>query len=197
MVVNYFTLVGEFDLLRRLLGGTVFVPRHVFDPDEDENVGDEIASELRRGLRLYRRWAGEEPGSQRYQRAMRGLASLERILVHARDGRLVAVDLAPAEFALYSQLRDDLIAARFGLSSGLGRGEAAALAIALTRDVAIATDDEAAISVGGGMSATLKVHRIRGLLVDAIDRGLISRSEGQQIHTTMKWAGFWDRGVIQ
>ena len=53
VVLNYFVAVGAFELLRTLFGGAVHVPRAVFDPDEPDDVAEEAASELRRGLRLH------------------------------------------------------------------------------------------------------------------------------------------------
>jgi hypothetical protein len=55
VVINYFLAAGELRLLAGLFGGSLMVPRAVFDPDEEDTGREEGLSELRRGLHLHRR----------------------------------------------------------------------------------------------------------------------------------------------
>lgn len=194
VVVNYFVSVGAFDLLASLLGGVVFVPRAVFDPDEPESVADEVVSELRAGLRLHRRRAGDErvPAVLR-QRSERALPHLETLQSLAASGRLVSLDLTDDELRLFAQLRSADFVGQFARVAGLGRGEAAALSIALTRGHGLATDDQDAIEVARAIDPAIPIHRIRALLLRLVERRLVSRLEAVALHRAMVDAGFWDR----
>ena len=197
VVVNYFVAVGAFDLLATLLGGVVFVPRAVFDPDEPESVADAAVSELRAGLRFHRRRAGDDrtPLVLR-QRSERALPQLETLPSLAASGRLVALDLSNEELRLFAQLRSVDYVRQFARVAGLGRGEAAALAITLTRGCRRATDDQDAIEVARGVNPELPIHRIRALLLRAVEVGLIARPRARELHRAMVEAGFWDRGAL-
>jgi predicted nucleic acid-binding protein len=184
VVVNYFLAVGAFDLLRALLDGAVQIPRAVFDPDEPDDVAEEAASELRRGLRLHRRRSND-----------RGIGS-ELLPNLATRGELVVLDLSGDELSTFARLRDPTFVSRFSLVAGLGRGEAAALAIALGRGYDLATDDQDAIKAAAGLSPEVQTRRIRGLLVDAADSGLVTRDKARELHAAMVRAGFWDKGSI-
>jgi len=197
VVVNYFLSVGAFDLLARLLGGGVRVPRAVFDPDEPESLADSAVSELRAGLRLHRRRAGDErlPRVLR-ARSSRALPHFETLPDLAASGRLAALDLSDVELRVFARLRSVDYVRQFGRVAGLGRGEAAALAIALSRGWALATDDQDAIEVARAIRPGLSIHRIRALLLDAVARRLVAMSEAKALHRAMVEAGFWDRGQL-
>jgi predicted nucleic acid-binding protein len=109
----------------------------------------------------------------------------------------VVLDLSGDELATFARLRDGSFVSQFSLVTGLGQGEAAALAIALGRTYEFATDDQDAIKVARGLAPDLQTHRIRALLVHAAQSALISREEARQIHSAMLTAGFWDRGRIE
>lgn len=197
VVVNYFVAVGRFELLAALLGGAVCVPRAVFDPEEPEDLADEATSELRRGLRLHRRRAGDDRIARELRaRSQAALPHFEELPDWATRGKLVAIPLTEAELGTFARLRDRDYVSRFSLLAGLGRGEAAALAVALARGHDLATDDNDAITVAKALSPALRVHRIRGLLIQAVGRGIITRSDAQAIHDAMIAAGFWDRGKL-
>ena len=70
--------------------------------------------------------------------------------------------------------------------AGLGRGEAAALAIALKREYDFATDDQDAIRVAGALEPSKRTYRIRALLMHAADVGLITRQEAGKF--TPRWS---------
>jgi predicted nucleic acid-binding protein len=197
VVVNYFVAVGEFDLLRLLLGGRVHVPRAVFDPDEPGDIAEEAASELRRGLRLHQRRANDRGvGKELRERSASALPHFENLANHASRGEIVALELTLDEMRAYARLRDARFVAQYGLITGLGHGEAAAIAIALERGFGFASDDQDAIKVARALAPTMDIHRIRGLLVDAATKGLIDKKRAKEIHSAMVRAGFWDSGTI-
>lgn len=197
VVVNYFLAVGGFERLRDLLGGAVYVPRAVFDPDAPEDTDEAAVSELRAGLRFHRRRASDAriPLVLR-ERSARVLPHFEKLDELAASSQLVALDLSEDELRLFAQLRDVEYVRQFARVGGLGRGEAAALAIALRRGTELATDDQDAIAVGRALNPELPVRRIRGLLLEAVERGLTSISEAEELHRAMIDAGFWDRGAL-
>jgi predicted nucleic acid-binding protein len=196
VVVNYFLAVGEFDLLKTVLGN-VQVPRAVFDPEEPEDIADEAASELRQGLRLHRRRSTDDGLAPELRaRSVLALPQFERLPQLCEAGGLVVLQMSSNELTTYAQLRSRDYVKQFSLIEGLGRGEAAALAIATTRSLAIATDDQDAIKVLSGLAPHLRVRRIRGLLMEAVERRLVAPTRAQTIHAAMKQAGFWDRGTL-
>ena len=198
VVVNYFLAVGAFHLLRALLGGAVQIPRAVFDPDEPDDVAEEAASELRRGLRLHQhRSADRGIGSELRERSARALPHFETLSGIASRRELVVLDLSGDELTTFARLRDATFVSKFSLVAGLGRGEAAALAIALGRGYDLATDDQDAIKAASGLAPDVKTHRIRALLIRAADADLITRDEARELHAAMLAAGFWDKGTIE
>jgi predicted nucleic acid-binding protein len=197
VVVNYFLAVGAFDLLCALLGGAVRVPRAVFDSDEPDDVAEEAASELRRGLRLHRQRSTDSGiGAELRERSARALPHFETLPMLTAQGQLVALDLHGDELIMFARLRDASFVSRFSLLGGLGRGEAAALAIAIGRGYDLATDDQDAIKAANGLAADMQIHRIRALLIHAADARLITRDEARELHAAMVSAGFWDKGTI-
>lgn len=197
VVVNYFLALGRFSLLADLLGGSVRVPRSVYDPEDAAAAREEGLSELERGLRLHRRRACQHGLDPRLrQRSAAALRHFERLPGLVTAGRLVPVDMELDELAVYAQLRDPACVQRYRLLTGLGRGEAAALAIAEGRGLRLATDDQDCIRVGGARSAGFRPLRIRGLLQGAVERGLVGLPEARSIHRSMVEAGFWDRGRL-
>jgi predicted nucleic acid-binding protein len=197
VVVNYFLATGAFDLLRALLGGAIRVPRAVFDPDEPDSVDERAASELRRGLRLHRRRVDDpEIGKALRERSARALPHFERLESRVADGELQILDLTADELTCFANLRDPAYVSQFSLAAGLGRGEAAALSIALARGYGLATDDEDAIKVAGALNPELEIHRIRSLLARGVNLGVMTRERALKLHADMVGAGFWDSGTI-
>ncbi|MDW8339541.1 MAG: hypothetical protein RMM28_10425 [Thermoleophilia bacterium] len=166
----------------------------MFDPDEPESVADSAASELRAGWRLHRRRAGDErvPAVLR-ARSERALPHFEGVPALVAEGRLVALDLSDDELRTFAQLRRVDYVRQFARVAALGRGEAAALAIALSRGYALATDDQDAIHVARALAPQLTIRRIRALLLEAVARRLVSSPEAESMHRAMIEAGFWDR----
>jgi predicted nucleic acid-binding protein len=196
VVINYFLAVGEFDLLASILG-TVQVPRAVFDPHEPHNIADEAASELRNGLRHHqRRAANQELAPERRALAATALQHFRRLPQLCSDGHLVTLDMTRAELDVFAQLRDRNHVRQFGLIDGLGQGEAAAVAIALNRNLALATDDQDAINLLQRTAPDTTIIRIRSLLIEAAQQNLVAPTYAQAIHEAMKQHGFWDSGTL-
>jgi hypothetical protein len=197
VVVNYFLGLGRFSLLADLLGGSVRVPRSVYDPEDAAAAREDGLSELERGLRLHRRRVCQQGLDPRLRRrSAAALHHFERLPSLVAAGRLVPVDMELDELVVYAQLRDAACTRRYRLLTGLGRGEAAALAIAEGRGLRLATDDQDCIRVGGARNAGFRPLRIRGLLQAAAERGLVALPEARSIHRSMVEAGFRDRGRL-
>ncbi len=197
VVINYFLAAGVIELLARLCGGSIAIPRSVFDPDEDDAGREEAMSELRRGLHLHRRRCEDEGAPPELRaRSERALPEFELLPELVASGVLRVVDLQDAEIAPYAQLRDAAAVRRFGLVVGLGPGEAGVLAICATRGWRPATDDADAIRVAEQMLPGVKPLRIRALLRLAVERGIVDPSRARVIHKTMLQLGFWDTGRL-
>jgi predicted nucleic acid-binding protein len=197
VVVNYFLVVGRFEVLRRVLGGAVQVPRAVFDPDEDAAMRDEALSELRRGLRFHQRRSTDlEAAPELRDRSKQALQYFRQLPGFAQRRHLVTVTLSAEEMRMYARLRSADYVKRFRLVAGLGAGEAAAVAIAASRSWRLATDDQDGIRVAQTLVPGFEPLRIRGLLKRGIDSGLLSASEAHAIHVAMLAMGLWDTGHL-
>lgn len=197
VVINYFLAVSEIELLARLCGKPLAIPRSVFDPDEEDAGREEAMSELRRGLHLHRRRC-EDDGAPAELRARseRALPAFERLPALLSSGVLQVVDLDDAETRLYAELRDATAVRRFGVVVGLGPGEAAVLAICAKRGWRPATDDTDAIRVAEQLLPGEKPLRIRALLRLAVERRLVDLPKARVIHKAMRDLGFWDTGTL-
>lgn len=197
VVINYFLAIGEIQLLAGLSGGSLMVPRAVFDPDEDDAGREEGMSELRRGLHLHRRRC-EDAGapSELRARSEQALPEFETLPDLCHRGTLRILDLTDAELKLYADLRDAPSVRRYGVLVGLGPGEAAVLAICSKRGWLPATDDDDAIRVADRLLPGIRPLRIRGLLQRAVDLGLVDLDRARAIHEAMRKIGFWDTGRL-
>lgn len=197
VVINYFLAVGEIQLLADLWGGSLLVPRAVFDPDEDDAGREEGMSELRRGLHLHgRRCEDTGAPSELRARSERALPEFEKVPDLFRLGTLRVVDLSDQELTMYAQLRDSATVRRYGVLVGLGPGEAAVLAICSRRGWLPATDDNDAIRVAERLLPGVKPLRIRALLHLAVDGGLVELNRARTIHETIRDLEFWDAGRL-
>lgn len=196
VVLLYFLLVRQDQLLRDLVGDPIAVPLSVYDPGDRELPEEslrhsELLSEIRQSIR-------------HYEIAVRTSTAVPELLRRARradalhdEGRLEVVEMSPAERAVAARLqsRDDM--AERGLRVPLGAGEAACVAIAHSRSWTIATDDDAALAVMRSLHGRrpYTYERIRKLLVRAAGSERISRSQANEIHAEMRGLGFWDAGM--
>lgn len=195
VVLMYFLLTEREGLLFTLVGDPIGVPLSIYDPSE-EGLSNEalprsdLLSEMRQTIRHY------EVASRRDESAKRDLECLRRITSLHQKGRITSVELTAEELTLAAQLqsRDDL--PQFELNAPLGPGEASCVAIALKRDLSIATDDEDALKVLEHLHGhrDFPHERIRKLLIRAATSGLITRGDANLIHAEMRSHGFWDSG---
>lgn len=197
VVVNYFLAAGEIRLLADLCGGSILIPRAVFDPDEADGGREEGMSELRRGLHLHRRRC-EDAGAPPELRARseQALPEFEELPGLVHSGVLRVADLQDNELDLYAELREAARTHRFGLLVGLGPGEAAVLAICVNRSWRPATDDNDAIRVAEQLLPGMRPLRIRALLKLAVVRGIVDLPRARAVHRSMRELGFWDTGRL-
>lgn len=196
VVVNYFLAAGEVALLAGVCGAPLTIPRTVFDPDEHDGR-EEGMSELRRGWHLHRRRVAEVGAPPELRaRSERALPQFERLPSLVKSGNLRIIDLVDQEMKLYAQLRDSVDVRRLGLVVGLGPGEAAMLAICISRGWLPATDDSDAIRAAARLLPGMRPLRIRALLQMAVDAGHVDLPGARTIHNTMKELGFWDTGTF-
>lgn len=193
VVLRYFLMVDEVELLLELLGDPIAVPRIVFDPDEPDELKEVGRSEIRRSIEYHRRVGGDaarDPDAQ--ASAARSAHRLASISDLHRSGRVVVMDLTTAELSLLGRLTSRESCGDFGLRFPLDAGEAACLALAVTRNLALATDDGDALIALESSSAGHRYERIRRLLITAGERGLRTKAEANDLHREMRRLGFWD-----
>lgn len=192
VVLRYFLLVDEADLLLDLLGSPLGVPRIIFDPDEG-SVPDAARSEMTRSIAFQRR-ATTDPARDEQGRlsSATNAERLDRITsVHA-SGHILTLDLTAVELRIVAQLTSPSGCETFGLVFPLDAGEAACIAIAMTRDLVLATDDNDALRALHVLAAGHPYERIRKLLLRAAHTGYTSRSRANELHAEMRRLGFWD-----
>lgn len=192
VVLRYFLFVGRGDLLLRLLGEPLIVPRTVFDPDEGD-VPEDAMSEITRSIRFQRR-VSEDPARlpEARKRAARNAARLEEVRnLHAR-GRIRVQELDDTELELFARLTSRDGARELGLRFAREAGEAASVALAIERGWVLATDDQDALRALEALSPGHSYERIRRLLQRAVTEGLISKDDANALHADMHRLGFWD-----
>ncbi len=194
VVLRYFLLVEEVDLLLKLVGSPLAVPRIVYDPDEKEQTPEDARSEITRSI-SYQRRASDDPArgeSARHEAASNATRLQGAASVHAA-GALVVVDLGHQELDLVGRLTSPTTCKEFGLRFPLGPGEAACLAIAVERDLVLVTDDTDALRALEHHRRGHPYERIRCLLIRAAESNLCTRKRANEIHREMRHLGFWDR----
>lgn len=201
VVLHYFLVVDEVELLLDLLDKPVGVPRIVFDPDDDQGA-DAVVSELRQNIRYEERVAKEavrsdgDDSTRELQdaqtRAETKAKRLRRIEDIVAGGRIDVLDLSDAERSLSDRLTSREPDPALGLLVALDDGEAACLAIAVERGWIVATDDGDALRVLDQIAPGHPYERIRRLLVRAATGGLVTEQRANEIHGAMTRAGFWD-----
>ena len=189
VVLRYFFLAERFDLLVEVLGAPLMVSRVVYDPLD---AGDEgVMSEMGRSIHVQRqRSVDRRRREEERKRAGRVATQLAAIHSRAADGTISVIDMSESELELFSRLGSGDYTAEFGLTFPLHEGEAATLAIALERGWVFVSDDEDALSAMLTIRHSHLYQRIRRILIEAMDLGLISPSEANAIHATMRECGF-------
>lgn len=192
VVLRYFLLVDESDLLIDLLGTPLGVPRMIFDPDEGD-VPETARSEMTRSVEFQRRVAND-PAREESGRltAATNAERLDRITECHAAGHVLTLDLTAAELRIVAQLTSPRGCKAFGLVFPLGPGEAACIGVAVTRDLVLATDDSDALRALHALAPGHPYERIRKLLIRAGNGGHISRTRANDLHAEMRRLGFWD-----
>ena len=191
VVLLYFLLAEQEDLLGDLIGWPLRVPFAVYDPDDwtgplECKPRSDLSSEMRQAEEYYGNLAfetGDTGAAFRISKVNR-LYSEDRLVVEAMD---------PEE----QRLADELQGARarqLGLRASLGPGEAACIAIASKRKWAIVTDDNDALKALSGLygDRVYRYERIRKLLIRAAVENHVTKEEANRIHDSMVSYGFWD-----
>lgn len=194
VVLRYFLLVDEIDLLLELVGSPLAVPRIVYDPDEAEDTPEDARSEITRSI-SYQRRAGNDPARDEASRreAAANAARLSEVVALEAAGALVVLELEDQELDLVGRLTSPTTCREFGLRFALDPGESACLAIAVHRDVVLVTDDADALRALEHQRPGHPYERIRRLLIRAADSKLCTRKRANEIHAQMRRLGFWDR----
>lgn len=194
VVLRYFALVDETDLLIRLLGEPIGTPRVVYDHDEGPHLPDDARSEITRSIAYQQRASGDPARDHEARRnAARNATRLAAIASLHTSGRLTILDMEHHEVELMGRLTSPTGRKAFGLRFPLDPGEAACLAIAVHRGLVLATDDADALRALERHKPGHPYQRIRKLLITAVDRGICARDRANAIHREMRRLGFWDR----
>ena len=194
VVLRYFLLVDGVGLLLELLGARVGTSRIVYDDDEAPHLPEDARSEITRSI-VYQRRASADPARDADARreAAQNAERLQHVEGLHASGQLVILDMSDEELALVGRLTSSEGRRQFGLRFPLDPGEAACLAIAVTRSLVLTTDDSDAL---GALARHVPAHpyeRIRKLLIRAGDGGLCTAERANEIHREMRGLGFWDR----
>ncbi|MHB8671769.1 MAG: hypothetical protein ACYDAD_14615, partial [Acidimicrobiales bacterium] len=163
-----------------------------FDPDEGD-VPEPGRSEITRSIAFQRRVASD-PARDDTRRlvAATNADRLERTVQAHVAGEILTIDLTVAELEIVGRLTSPSGCKAFGLVFPLDAGEAACIAVAVTRSAVLATDDGDALKALRTLAPSHPYERIRKLLIRAGNGGHISPDRANEIHAEMRQLGFWD-----
>jgi predicted nucleic acid-binding protein len=178
--LRYFCFVDRFELLVRILGGQVRVPRQVFDPEDDLEGPDALLSEIGRTTVYWQRRGSRGSAIRNYSRL--------RELRLRTD--LEIVDLTPAETTLYAELTSRRRVAEYGLRRPLGSGEAAVLAVAELRRWAVALDDSDGRKVLRARYQGCVIWTTQELLKRGVAQGMVTTTDAVAIYSAMLDEGY-------
>lgn len=195
VILRYFYVVGQADLLFALLGEPLLVPRIVFNPDEEAKIPERVMSEITRSI-FVQQMRSNDPRRDKSERALAAdhAARLDQVAVDQGAGRIEVVDLTPAETETFAKLGSRGDPLGVGLAFALDPGEAACVAISVERKLVLATDDGDGLKAFRALRPKGRYERIRKLLKRAGESGLVEPAEANAIHQAMCGAGFWDKG---
>jgi hypothetical protein len=193
VVLHYFLLVQQDQLLLNLLGSPLFVPRVIYDPDEETATKPSAMSEMTRAIDYYERQAADLRTTQDDHEAAAGNAlRLRRVQELHERGLLIVTDMTDEEWAVAAALTNPKRADEFGLRFPLHSGEAACVAIAVGRGWIVASDDSDALKALRRLRSSHGYERVRKLLTRGAREGLITKKVANTIHAEMRKLGFWD-----
>ena len=180
-IARSFAVVGWTRHLLELSGGTILVADGVHGADPDD------PSELRRIRRALQRQADDSGlGSGRSSRALSAVQGLDELLTFD-FGKLTVLTLSGDEVELAVRLqsrRPEDRAWRHSLGAKARRldaGEAASIAIALTRSRAFASDDDDALTLWEALSGA-PGWRTRDLLRKLVTQGAVAEQEARDVY---------------
>lgn len=191
VVLLYFLLAEQEDLLGDLIGWPLRVPFAVYDPDDwtgslEPKPRLDLSSEMRQAEAYFDNMAFETGDTG----AAFKINKVNRLYA---EGRVVVEAMDPSEQRLADELQGDR-AMQLGLRTSLGPGEAACIAIASKREWTIVTDDNDALKALSALygDQDYNYERIRKLLIRAAVENLVTEEEANRIHDSMVSYGFWD-----
>ncbi len=191
VVLLYFLLTEQEDLLGNLIGWPLRVPFAVYDPDDwTGSLGSKPRPELSSEMRQ----AEEHYGNVALETGDTGAAfNVNKVHRLHAEGLVVVEAMDHGEQRLADELQGDR-AMQLGLRTSLGAGEAACIAIASKREWTIVTDDNDALKAFSALygDRDYSYERIRKLLIRAAVENLVSEDEANRIHDSMVSYGFWD-----
>lgn len=192
VVLRYFLLVHQFELLLELLDAPLGVPRIVYDPEEGD-VPELARSEITRSIVYQHRAASDharDPSAR--TAAATNAARLEQLADHHANGRIGTLEMDAVELEVFGRLTHATHCRAFGLIFPLDPGEAACVAIANARRLVLATDDADALTAARTLDPEQPYERIRKLLIRAATNSRISQATANDLHREMCALGFWD-----
>ena len=178
---RYFALTSQVDLLAQVCGGSIRVPRLVLDPDDDETDRPELQSEIGASERF---WAKRATGPEAVENWLR-LGAL-RIRTD-----IVVIDMVIGELERFAELVSRDTQERYGLAAPLGKGEAAVIAIAESRDWIAVMDDREGLRVLQGLSPSTRSMTTTDLLRKAVYDQIIDTGEADVVYEQMLDKGYW------
>lgn len=190
VILHYFLLVEEAELLLALLDPPVGVPRIVYDPDDGASA-DAVVSELRRNIRYEQRIARTSHADADRRAALQReqhLQAVDRLI----GDRVQVLDMTGTELDMFQRLTAEQPDEGLNLVAPLGAGQAACIAIAIERGHVLATDDADGLRTLHRLRPNHPYERIRRLLIDAGRSGAITRDHANTVHRRMREMGFWD-----
>ena len=180
-VARSFAVVGWTRHLLQLSGGTILVADGVHGAEPDD------PSELRRIRRALQRQADDAGlGSGRSSRALSAVQGLDELLALG-SGELTVLTLSGDEVELAVRLqsrRPQDRAWRQSLGAKARRldaGESASIAIAVTRSLSFASDDDDALTLWEALSGALGC-RTRDLLHKLASKAVVAEQEARDVH---------------
>ena len=180
-VARSFAVVGWTRHLRQLSGGTILVADGVHGAEPD------APSELRRIRRALQRQADDAGlGSGRSSRALSAVQGLDELLA-LDSGELSVLTPSDDEVALAVRLqsrRPEDRAWRRSLGAKARRldaGESVSIAIAVTRSLSFASDDDDALTLWEALSGA-PGFRTRDLLLELVGRGVVAERAAADVY---------------
>lgn len=193
VVLRYFLLVDQTELLLKLLGSPLGVPRVVYDPEEGGVPPDSMSEMTRAIFDQRRKWEDQLQPDDVRAAANKRMQRLHAIHSLNGIGHIEVIDMTHEERHTFARLTSPRGTSEADLAFPLAAGEASTIAIASHRGMTCATDDSDALHALEVIRPGHPYERIRRLLQRGVAENLITRGSANGIHTDMRTAGFWDR----